>query len=198
MKPKKGRMVSVYFEKYAPKNGFYIEIGAYDGVSKNSTKILEAHGWNGVCVEAHPERFKKLEQNRNCRCVNCAIWCKTGTVDFAIMPEKKRGWDGIVKTLPPRAKEYLNESKIVEIKSLTWNDLNLPTHIDYLQIDVEGAELYILETIDFSKYTIDYICLEDNNYSISNGKDLTYKIYMEKIGYKCVEVLHVDHLYTRV
>jgi FkbM family methyltransferase len=196
MKPKKGRMVSVYFKKYAPKNGFYVEIGAYDGVSKNSTKILEANGWDGACIEAHPERFKKLEQNRNCRCINGAVWNNTGIVDFALMPEKKRGWDGIVKTLADRAKHYLLYAEIIEIKSYTWKDLNLPLNINYLQIDVEGAELEILKHIDFKKYNIDYICLEDNEYF--HSKDTTYRDFMTSVGYTLIEELGVDTLYKKI
>lgn len=198
MKPKKGRMVSTYYEKYSPPMGFYVEIGAYDGISKNSTILLEKKKWTGVCIEAHPERFKKLVENRKCECINAAIWNTTGKVDFAIMPEKKRGWDGIVETLPDRAKSYLPVSQIISIKSLTWDDLKLPKNISYLQIDVEGAELHILDTINFSKYNIRHICLEDNNYHLSNGQDLTYKNYMEKIGYRCVEKLGVDHLYEKI
>jgi len=195
MKPKKGRMVSVYFEKYAPKYGFYVEIGAYDGVSKNSTQILEEHGWNGVCIEAHPERFKKLEKNRNCRCVNAAIWSKTGTVDFAIMPEKKRGWDGILETLADRARLHLSEAQISTIKSYKWEDLRTPNYIDYLQIDVEGAELEILKHIDFNQYNITYICLEDNEYY--HSKDTTYRKFMSSINYELIEELGVDTLYQK-
>jgi len=195
MKPKKGRMVSVYYNKYAPTFGYYVEIGAYDGVSKNSTKILEAQGWNGICVEAHPERFLKLEKNRTCKCVNGAIWNSTGLVDFALMPEKKRGWDGIVDALADRARNYLPQADIVKINSYTWNDINLPLHINYLQIDVEGAELEILKNIDFEKYNIDYICLEDNEYF--HSKDTTYRDFMNISEYELVEELGVDTLYRK-
>lgn len=196
MKPKKGRLVSIYFEKYAPTTGFYVEIGAYDGVSKNSTKILEANNWNGVCIEAHPERFKLLQKNRNCRCINCAVWNTSGTVEFAIMPIKKRGWDGIVDTLNDRAKAYLPAANIVTIDSYTWDDLKLPNTIDYLQIDVEGAELEILKTIDFTKYNIKYICLEDNEYH--HSKDTSYRDYMRSMNYELIEELSVDILYRKI
>jgi len=195
MKPKKGRMISLYFEKYAPKNGFYVEIGAYDGVSKNSTILLEKNNWQGICIEAHPERFKLLKKNRSCKCINAALWNKSGTVDFALMPHKKRGWDGIVSTLANRAKVYLAEATIIKVNTCTLDDLKLPNHINYLQIDVEGAELEILKTIDFHRYKIDFICLEDNEYF--HSKNFKYRNFMNNLGYTLVETLTVDTLYKK-
>ena len=44
--------------------GYFVEIGAFEGAKKNSTRILENKGWQGVCVEPTPESFQKLIQNR--------------------------------------------------------------------------------------------------------------------------------------
>lgn len=198
MKIRKTRMINLYQQRYAPDHGFYVEIGAFDGVSKNSTINLENAGWDGVCIEAHPKRFEILKENRKCRCINAAIWNETGEIDFAIMPPGKEGWDGIVETLPERAKRLLHKSEIIKIKSYVWDDLLTPKNVDYLQLDVEGAELHVLDCIDFNQYQIDYICLEDNNYFLSNGKDLTYKKYMINRGYMLVEELGVDCLYSRL
>ena len=42
------------------KNGFYVDIGANDGVNLSNTKILEDIGWDGVCVEPLPQSFNEL------------------------------------------------------------------------------------------------------------------------------------------
>jgi len=37
-------------------NGFFIEIGAYDGITLSNTYSLEKDfGWDGICVECNPE-----------------------------------------------------------------------------------------------------------------------------------------------
>lgn len=194
-KPKKGRMASTYFRNYAPKKGFYVEIGAFDGVSKNSTVILEKNNWEGVCIEANPYAFEKLKNNRKCRCINGALYNYTGNVDFAVMPENKRGWDGIVETLQPRAKKYLDQSEIHKIPCFDFENLNLPYKINYLQIDVEGAELEILNHIDFSKYDISHICIEDNNKILFDNDE--YANYMATKNYKLIYSEGVDFLYEK-
>jgi hypothetical protein len=53
-------------------------------------------------------------------------------------------------------------SKIIECETITFNDLKLPNVIDYLSLDVEGSEFKVLSTIDFNKYQINVMTIEDN------------------------------------
>ena len=51
-----------------PSPGFYVELGANDGVAQSQTKYLEVyHGWHGVLIEPTPEIFKMLKMNRSKR-----------------------------------------------------------------------------------------------------------------------------------
>ena len=51
------------FFKYK-KKGFYIDVGAFDGLHYSNTKSFEEQGWNGICVEAHPLYYEKLTKTR--------------------------------------------------------------------------------------------------------------------------------------
>jgi FkbM family methyltransferase len=45
--------------------GFFIDVGAYDGISDNTTYILEKDlNWKGVCIEPLPSAYLKLISNR--------------------------------------------------------------------------------------------------------------------------------------
>jgi FkbM family methyltransferase len=177
--------------------GFYVEIGAWDGRKKNSTIILEQAGWDGVCIEPSPASFDLLTQNRQCRCLNVAVYDRDGEVDFALFPSRPE-WNGIIESYDDLHKQLLESdlstASIVKIPCKAWNSLNLPAHIDYLQIDVEGAELPILRCIDWTTTNISYICLEDNH---AHTGDTTYKDYMESLGYTCIATSGVDFLYTK-
>ena len=173
--------------------GYFVEIGAFEGAKKNSTIILENKGWQGVCVEPTPESFEKLIQNRKCRCENVAIWKEEGTIEFANYKEKP-AWNGIVETLDEYHQKRIDMATTITVPTKTWDQLNFAPHIDYLQIDVEGAELQILDCIDWSKQKISYICIEDN---ASKGGDKTYTDYMRNLGYGLVMQQHVDFLWYK-
>lgn len=175
------------------KPGFYIEIGAFDGRKKNSTIILEQAGWDGVCVEPTPQSYAELVKNRSCRCENVAIWKEDTVIDFAVYPNDL-AWNGIKETLDQYHLDRLDQSVTIQVKTKTWNSLNLPKHIDYLQIDVEGAELAIMDCIDWTTQKITYICMEDNG--VKSG-DPTYYNYMTDLGYQCIVQQHVDFLWFK-
>jgi len=205
LKVKEPRITKQFFDNIWDKkdSGFYVEIGAWEGTKKNSTVILELAGWKGVCIEASPLSYKKLEQNRKCKCLNVAVYDYDGEIDYALFPDRPE-WNGIVETYNDQHKKLLEsknprlgsrtsaQAEIVKIKCRRWNSLNLPTHIDYMQLDVEGAEIAILNNIDWSTQHIDYICLEDND------NDGTYQQYMTSLGYEPILKQKVDVLWKKI
>jgi hypothetical protein len=54
---------------HGQKNGFFVEMGANDGINSNSLKLEQVLGWRGLCIEAGPTNFQKLQRNRP-HCVN--------------------------------------------------------------------------------------------------------------------------------
>lgn len=46
--------------------GFFVDVGAYDGIESSNTYALELAGWNGICFEPNKDAFEKLNKNRRC------------------------------------------------------------------------------------------------------------------------------------
>jgi hypothetical protein len=46
------------------REGFYIDVGAYDGVGFSTTYFFEAIGWSGVVIEAIPELYTRCAASR--------------------------------------------------------------------------------------------------------------------------------------
>src|SRR5579872_2283862 len=56
------------------KSGFFIEIGAHDGISFSNTYYFEKYfGWTGICIEPNADIFNKLKENRSALCLPCGI-----------------------------------------------------------------------------------------------------------------------------
>tara|TARA_B110000114_G_scaffold185052_1_gene230638 strand:+ start:2205 stop:3260 length:1056 start_codon:yes stop_codon:yes gene_type:complete len=56
-------------------NGTFVEIGANDGLHMSNSWFFERHlGWRGMCVEANPQVFTRLQHNRpGCININALI-----------------------------------------------------------------------------------------------------------------------------
>lgn len=52
--------------------GFFVDVGAHDGVESSNTYALELCGWKGMCIEPNPESYKNLTLNRKCLAWNAA------------------------------------------------------------------------------------------------------------------------------
>lgn len=47
------------------KNGFFVDVGAHDGITINNTLYFEEYNmWKGLNIEANPDVFEKLKKNR--------------------------------------------------------------------------------------------------------------------------------------
>lgn len=80
-----GQDIIAYLCLKNKKNGFYIDIGAYDGINLSNTYIFEKLGWDGFCVEASPKTFEALKKNRKCDLYNYAVCSKNiGKTSFLI------------------------------------------------------------------------------------------------------------------
>ena len=49
----------------AKMGGFYVDLGAHNGVASSNTYCFDkVLNWKGICIEAHPEIFKHLTDAR--------------------------------------------------------------------------------------------------------------------------------------
>jgi len=169
-----------YFKNMA--DGFFVDVGAYDGViGSNSLFFEESLGWSGICVEPLPEIFAKLEENRSSINVNCAIDVEEGKLEFVRNTGYTEQLSGIVKYYDQRHYERVNREldgleddggvhpgtgstttiNVDTMRLETIFDVHDVSFIDYLSVDVEGAELAVMESINYDKVHIDFIGFED-------------------------------------
>ena len=146
------------------RDGYYVDIGANDGIELSNTYLLEKdYGWKGICVEPLPEQFQELLKNRKSINVNKAVYNTTGEIlDFT----SSDFLSGVTKNINTHKHVILTKPKI-KVETITLNDIldqnNAPNFIDYLTLDTEGSELIILKALNFDKYKFGLIHLEHNH-----------------------------------
>ena len=167
------------------KNGYFIEIGATNGIDLSNTYLLEKkYDWDGICIEPQDSYYNKLVQNRDCYTDNSLLFSEKGKeFDFSNANELGGITDYIDKWTS--AKESEQVKKISETLNNILIKYNAPKYIDYMSLDTEGSELEILKGIDFDKYKFGFMTIEHNeveprrteinNFLINKG----YKYYKE-------------------
>lgn len=178
-------------------NGFYIEMGAHNGIVNSNTYFFEKNlNWKGILIEPS-NYFNDLKKNRS----KSNKFYKTICVPFNL--KKKISFEQIgpysrVKELI--SNKYLKwhkfKSKSIEniygkkmIKSLKTNTLNellkkskAPKLIDFFSLDVEGSELNVLKGIDFKKFNFTYLLIEITD--LDSGKYVKkVKNFLKNKGY---------------
>jgi FkbM family methyltransferase len=156
-----GQDLWVFGEAFNEKSeGFFLDIGAHDGVDISNTYLLEhRYNWAGICIEANPVTFEVLKRNRRSTCVNACLDSKEGEVEFAL-----RGvLGGIIRDGLDNIKSH-SDFTTHRIPTTTLlkvlKEHEAPTVIDYLSIDVEGAEETILASFPFEHYRFNCITIE--------------------------------------
>jgi FkbM family methyltransferase len=180
-------------------NGYFVDIGAHNGITFSNSKFFEELGWTGVCVEPNPKVFKILQAGRKCKCVMKAIADHTGTAQFFQIVEGADMLSGLVDEFNQRGIENIhanlqgieNEFDYIDVELELFDNIVDNTIIDFLSLDTEGNELKILQTIDFDKYNIKVITIENNDYDDKFLKFLTSR------GYQLVTRLGCDEVYIK-
>jgi len=172
--------------------GFFVEIGAYDGVlGSNCLHFEKFYNWDGIAIEPSIIQYQKLINNRKCKTLNKAIDKFEREIEFIEVTEgltqmsviKHENFD---KTLNVLKKDNKTKTQIHKIKTSTFDKiLENNNEIDYLSIDTEGNEIDIIESIDFKKFKIKVISIENNTPETTNINNFLSNrdfVYFDKIG----------------
>lgn len=184
------------------RNGVFVDIGAHDGVSFSNTLFLERQlDWTGLAVEPLPDAFQRLTLNRSCVKVNGCVSAAPGKARFRKISGYSEMLSGLVAQYDPRHLDRIDREvtarggsiEDIEVRSYRLAAL-LEEHglrrVHYLNIDVEGAELDVLRSIDFGAVDIEVLGIE-NNY-----RDYRIPELMKRMGYEMRAVVG-DEFYFR-
>lgn len=149
------------------KGGYFVEAGACAGISGSCTYFLEKNlEWSGLLVEPIDNWFNKLTENRpNSCCLNACLAPQSGEIDFCEFTQIQ-GRSTTVDIDHISQKDTTNEFEyhLIKKKAMTLEDAlvlcSSPRHIDYMALDLEGAEHSVLKDFPFSQYTFSAISVE--------------------------------------
>lgn len=179
--------------------GTAIEVGAYNGISLSNTYHFEKLGWKCLCIEPITLAYNQCKSVRK-EVVQCCISdMDKEDKEFTIFHLH----DNLcaISSLEPDQrlidshKHMITNktSEMVKVRSLTslLDELHYPTDIDFVSIDTENTELDVLKGIDFTKYNIKLLVVE-NNFNEPFCED-----YLRPFGYKKIHRIAVNDFFMK-
>tara|TARA_Y100000782_G_C10107289_1_gene233005 strand:+ start:198 stop:794 length:597 start_codon:yes stop_codon:yes gene_type:complete len=155
------------------KSGFYVDVGCYHPIHRNNTYLLYEQNWRGINIDVSQFSVELFDHLRpDDLNYNCAVSNKNETVKLFFQKElsqlstiendqAKKVFQGNIKEKEIQAftlDEILNRDKYKNVK------------IDFLNIDVEGADFKVLDGLSFQKFNPELICVEIHDKEIKESK----------------------------
>ena len=136
------------------RDGFFVDLAANHAVINSNTRALERDlGWHGLCIDANVDLLWELANERSCQVLGAVVSSDSGLDatfalqnDDAISGLVANGTDNEHRLSRARQRQY----RTVRLLDLLVH-VNAPRVIDYLSLDVEGAEDDVLLRFPLNK-----------------------------------------------
>jgi FkbM family methyltransferase len=184
------------------KDGFFVDVGAHHPVRFSNTMKLYLHGWRGINIDALPGSMKAFNEIRP-EDINLEIGISQGNSAleyFSFNEPALNTFDPEVAKSKHGKNGYLIEKTII-IQTVPLSELldkHIPgnTAIDYMNIDVEGLDMQVLQSNNWAKYKPLIISIESNNNSSTLAENETY-VFLKSKGYSLSSIMYNTLLFTR-
>jgi FkbM family methyltransferase len=152
-----------------PNKGVYVDVGAYDPAQFSNTLLLRQHGWSGVSIDANPIRVDLVRRSRpNDVTVWAAVSNDMRPVRYLRYPTE--GLNQIIEAGAAAGKNFLGEepTQVDEVTTtpltaLLDRHLRAGSTIHFLNVDCEGQDLKVLESLDWARWRPLVVAAEANS-----------------------------------
>jgi len=164
---------------------YFVDLASNDAISLSNTFKLEQQGWDGLCIEPNPVYWFRLA-HRNCTVAGAFVGGREDLqeVEVSLSNKEVGGIVGGEFDNNGRGSSSKTEKRFtVSIQSL-FETFHVPSTIDYLSLDVEGAEELIMKDFPFDNYTIHFATIERPNLKLQSlMKEHNYHFVIQLVSW---------------
>ena len=145
--------------------GFYVDVGAHHPMRFSNTHLFYLRGWRGINIDAEVGSMRLFAKHRS-RDVNveCGVCARSGTLPYYRFNEPALNTfdeaEARLKDSPPYRLVERVEVTVRRLDDLLTEYLPAGQVIDFLTIDVEGKDLEVLESNDWTRFRPRFILAE--------------------------------------
>ena len=195
-------VVEKYFKDIV--NGFYVDLVCYHPVQNNNTMLLYKIGWRGINIDISEFTIKLFNFCRpDDLNLNLAVSVKIDEIDFYYQ-KKISALSTIKKSQSNLTIQGKIKKKTISSQALTKildNSKYKDKQINFLDIDIEGADFEVLKSLNFFRYSPKLICVEilHENKFINNNDIEKSDIYnlLKARNYKKIWSGIFNHIFVK-
>jgi FkbM family methyltransferase len=154
----------------------YIDIGAHHPWFYNNTYLFYRQGARGINVEPDPSLYAGLRKGRRHDInLNIGIGPREAEMDFYVMSSRTLNTfsaDEARKNVEQHGLSIVDTRRIKVQTFAQAVDTHMGRTPDLVSLDVEGLDLDILRSIDFSRYRPHVFCVETISYAAGDGSGI--------------------------
>ena len=188
--------IAKYFKN--KQSGFYIDVGCYHPIHRNNTHLLHMQNWSGINIDTSQFSIDIFNYMRP-RDLNyhCAISDKNENIKLFYQKELSQ----LSTTEKSQAeKVFQGNIKQKEINAFTLDEIlsrgkYKNSKIDFLDIDVEGADLKVIKGLSFDKFKPELVCIEIHEKEVKLSE--IYKFLVDK-KYELIWSGIFSHIFKRL
>ncbi len=142
------------------RGGFFLDVGCWHPIIASNTYYLEERlGWSGFGVDALPEMARKWKRNRPAsKFFNYIVSDHADTVESFYRLDLSDV--SSIQKPPPAEATKVEEIKVPTITLTRLLEEHGVSKIDFLSIDIEGAEPLALAGFDIDRFKPELVCIE--------------------------------------
>ena len=172
-------IIDSFFQHHVPiKNGNYLDIGCYHPIGISNTYVLHKRGWQGLVIDIDDYKLElfKRRRGKNVEALKGAISSEDSVSKVPIYKFNQpfSPYDTLSEEIAKMRSKAINIEYITEeVNQISINSLLHKKHFDLINIDVEGLDELIVNSIDFKKFQPTMIVYESfDPFSSSKTKEL--------------------------
>lgn len=181
-------------------SGFYVDAGCYHPTHLSNTHILFTKNWSGINIDLSEFSISlfNLVRPKDVN-VNAAISNSEKEITFYYQKNLSQLTTTVKEISRERMQGYIKEKKILalSLNSIINNSKFKNKVIDFLNIDLEGAELNALKSLDFNIYSPRLICVEIIEKDIMNSS--VFK-FLDNLKYRLIwsSKSKLNHIFEKI
>lgn len=180
------RMLMRYFG--ARTDGFYVDVGAHHPFRFSNTQLFYEMGWSGINVDAMPGSMDAFRRSRT-RDVNLEVGVgeTPTTARFFVFNEPALNtFDEATAekhSVEPWRIERTIEVAVRPLSSILSEHLPSGRSIDFLSIDVEGRDLQVLRSNDWTRFRPRVVLTESLGITLGDLNNDPSTMFLQSVGY---------------